>query len=156
MTGINVKDLIVRQASELYIQKHWRQGKPVGEKFSKVSICITHNKVSLLRFISSLNQVCLNNLFKKKKKYTQFGGLDVFGCSLDSVAVLGGKLGDELQQGGALVLHRLSVAAEQRLVLSGEDVDACLQLWQAIPNVVHQQPETGKSAFIHREPRSSS
>lgn len=60
------------------------------------------------------------------KNYTQFSGLDVFGCSLNSVAVLCGELGDELQQGGALVLHRLSVAAEQRLVLSGKDVDTCL------------------------------
>lgn len=72
--------------------------------------------------------------------YSQLRGLDVLGRALDGVAVLCGELGDELQQGGALVLHRLPVAAEQGLVLSRQDVDPRLQLREAVPDVVHQQP----------------
>lgn len=73
-------------------------------------------------------------------EYSQLRGLDVLGRALDGVAVLCGELGDELQQGGALVLHRLPVAAEQGLVLSRQDVDPRLQLREAVPDVVHQQP----------------
>lgn len=102
---------------------------------------LNNRESSLVFFTSSLNQVHSNGWLKK---YSQFCGLDVFGCSFDCVAVLGGELGDELQQGGALVLHGLPVAAEQRLVLSGKNIDACLQLWETIPNVMHQQPETEK------------
>lgn len=70
--------------------------------------------------------------------YSQLCRLDVFGRALDGVAVLCGKLGDELEQGGTLVLHRFPVAAEQGLVLCCQDVDPCLQLRETVSNVMHQ------------------
>lgn len=78
-----------------------------------------------------------------EEEYPQLCRLYVLGRALDGVAVLGGKLGDELQQGGALVLHRLPVAAQQGLVLSRQHVDPRLQLREAVPDVVHQQPGAG-------------
>lgn len=69
---------------------------------------------------------------------SQFCCLDVLGGALDGVAVLCGELGDELQQGGALVLYRFTVAAEQGLVLSCQDVDPCLQLRETVSDVMHQ------------------
>ena len=69
---------------------------------------------------------------------SQFCRLDVFGRALDGVAVLCGELGDELEQGGALVLDWLAVAAEQGLVLGCQDVDPCLQLREAVPDVMHE------------------
>jgi len=74
-------------------------------------------------------------------RYSQLCRLDVFGRALDGVAVLGGKLGDELEQSGALVFHGFTVAAEQGLVLGGQDVDPCLQLGEALSDVMHQQPD---------------
>lgn len=79
-------------------------------------------------------------LWLVEEDYPQFCGLDVLGRALDGVAVLRGKLGDELQQGGALVLHGLSVAAQQGLVLGRQDVDPRLQLREAVSDVVHEQP----------------
>lgn len=70
--------------------------------------------------------------------YSQLCCLDVFGRALDGVAVLRGKLGDELEQGGTLVFDWLAVAAEQGLVLGCQDVDPCLQLREAVSDVMHQ------------------
>ena len=69
---------------------------------------------------------------------SQFSGLDVLGRALYGVAVLCGKLGDELQQRGALVVHGLSVAAQHGLVLGRQHVDPGLQLGQTVPDVVHE------------------
>lgn len=76
------------------------------------------------------------------KGHSQLCRLDVLGGALDGVAVLRGELGNELQQGGALVLHGLAVAAEQGLVLCRQHVDAGLQLGEAVPDVMHQQPDS--------------
>lgn len=111
-----------------------REEKPAGEVQHSMSLHYKH-KSEFIIFNCYNESVCLKN-------YTQFSGLDVFGSSLDSIAVFSRELGDELQQGGTLILHRLAVAAEKRLVLSGKNVDTGLQLWQTIPNMVHQQPET--------------
>lgn len=62
------------------------------------------------------------------------------GCALYRVAVITGEFSDDLQQGGAVVLYRLSVAAEPSLVLGAQHGDAGLQLRQAVPDVVHEQP----------------
>lgn len=59
--------------------------------------------------------------------------------ALDGVAVVRSKLGDDLQQGGALVLHRLPVAAQPRLELGAQCRHARLQLGQAVADVVHEQ-----------------
>lgn len=75
---------------------------------------------------------------KISRRYSQLCCLYVFGRALDGVAVLCGKLGDELKQGGALVFHRLAVAAEQGLVLGCQDVDPCLQLRETVSDVMHQ------------------
>lgn len=75
---------------------------------------------------------------ERRRRYSQLGRLDVFGRALDGVAVLCGELGDELEQGGALVLDGLAVAAEQGLVLSRQDVDPCLELGQTVSDVMHQ------------------
>lgn len=69
---------------------------------------------------------------------SQFGCLNVLGGALDGVAVLGGELGNELEQSGALVLHGLAVAAEQGLVLCRQHIDPCLKLWEAVSDMVHQ------------------
>lgn len=71
---------------------------------------------------------------------SQLRRLDVLGCAFDGATVFGSKLGDELQQRGALVVHRLAVTVEQRLVLRRQDIDPGLQLREAISDVVHQQP----------------
>lgn len=62
----------------------------------------------------------------ERGNYSQLGRLDVLGGALDGVAVLCGELGDDLQQGGALVLHGLAVAAEEGLVLGRQHVDTGL------------------------------
>lgn len=77
----------------------------------------------------------------RKWRHSQLSRLDVLGSALDGVAVLRCELGNELQQGGALVLHRLAVAAEQGLVLGRQHVDAGLQLGEAVADVMHQQPD---------------
>lgn len=77
--------------------------------------------------------------------YSQFRGLDVPGSAFDGVAVVGGELGDDLQQGGAVVFHRLPVAVESGLVLSGEYRDSCLELREAVPDVMHEQSAQGAS-----------
>lgn len=84
------------------------------------------------------------------EEYPQLCRLDVLGRALDGVAVLRGKLGDELQQGGALVLHGLPVAAQQGLVLGRQHVDPRLQLREAVPDVVHQQPGAGGGKDVKR------
>lgn len=68
---------------------------------------------------------------------SQFSCLYVLGRALDGVTVLGGELGDELQQGGALVIYRFTVAAEQGLVLGRQHIDPCFQLRQTVSDVVH-------------------
>lgn len=73
--------------------------------------------------------------------YSQLGRLDVFGRALYGVAVFRGELGDELEQGGALVFHGFTVAAEQGLVLRRQDVDPCLQVGETVSDVMHQQPD---------------
>lgn len=61
------------------------------------------------------------------------------GRALDGVAVIRGKLSDDLQQGGAVVFHWLSVAAQPRLELGTQRRHTCLELGQAVANVVHEQ-----------------
>ena len=78
---------------------------------------------------------------QRQVPHSQLCRLDILGGALDGVAVLGGELGDELQQRGALVLDGLAVAAQQGLVLSRQDVDARLQLGQTVSDVMHQQPD---------------
>lgn len=74
----------------------------------------------------------------RSARYSQLCRLDVFGRALYGVAVLCGELSDELEQGGALVFDGLAVAAEQGLVLGCQDVDPCLQLGEAVSDVMHQ------------------
>lgn len=71
---------------------------------------------------------------------SQLGGLDVSGCSLDGVAVIAGKLGDDLQQGGAVVLYWLPIAVEPWLVLGTQNRHSRFEVWQAVSDVVHEQP----------------
>lgn len=75
---------------------------------------------------------------ERRQPYSQLRRLDVFGRALDGVAVLRGKFGDELEQGGALVFHWFTVTAEQGLVLGCQDVDSRLQLREAVSDVMHQ------------------
>lgn len=84
---------------------------------------------------------------------SQFGGLDVSGRPLDGVAVVAGKLGDDLQQGGAVVLHWLAVAAEPRLVLGTQHRHPRLELWQTVPDVVHEKPAEGFGEVARTGPR---
>lgn len=65
------------------------------------------------------------------------------GRSLDGVAVVAGKLRDDLQQGGAVVLHRLAVALEPRVILGAQHGHAALEVGQAVPDVTHEQPAEG-------------
>lgn len=74
---------------------------------------------------------------------SQLCGLDVSRCSLDGVAVIAGELGDYLQQGGAVVLHRLTIAVEPRLVLGAQHGHPGFKVRQAVPDVVHEQPAEG-------------
>lgn len=62
------------------------------------------------------------------------------GCALYRVAVITGKLCDNLQQGGAVVLDRLAIAVEPSLVLGTQHSHTGLEVWQAVPDVVHEQP----------------
>lgn len=77
------------------------------------------------------------------RRDSQLCRLDVFGCAFDGATVFCSKLGDELQQRGALIVHRLAITVEQRLVLCCQDIDPRLQLRETISDVVHQQPVTG-------------
>lgn len=61
------------------------------------------------------------------------------GCSLYGVAIITGKLGDNLQQGGAVILYWLTVAVEPCLVLSTQHSHSGFEVWQAVPDVVHEQ-----------------
>lgn len=76
------------------------------------------------------------------RRDSQLRCLDVLGRAFDGATVLSSKLGDELQQRGALIIDRLAIAVEQRLVLSCQDIDPGLQLRETISDVVHQQPVT--------------
>lgn len=67
------------------------------------------------------------------------------GSAFDGIAVVGGKLGDDLQQGGAVVFHRLPVAVESGLVLGGEHRDSRLELRETVPDVMHEQSAQGAS-----------
>lgn len=44
-----------------------------------------------------------------------------------------------------MVFHRLPVAVESGLVLGGQHRDACLQLWETVPDVMHEQSAQGAS-----------
>jgi len=61
------------------------------------------------------------------------------GCSLDGVAVITGELGDNLQQGGTVVLYRLPIAIEPCLVLGTQHSHSGFEIWQAVPDVVHEK-----------------
>lgn len=89
----------------------------------------------------------------RRRVNSQFGGLDVSGRPLDGVAVVAGELGDDLQQGGAVVLHRLAVAVEPRLVLGAQHRHPCLEVWQTIPDVVHEKPAEGLGEVARAGPR---
>lgn len=84
---------------------------------------------------------------------SQFGGLDVSGRALDGVAVVAGELGDDLQQGGAVVLHRLAVAVEPRLVLGAQHRHPGLELGQTVPDVVHEEPAESLGQVARPGPR---
>lgn len=77
---------------------------------------------------------------ERERRHSQLGRLDVPGCSLDGVAIITGKLSDNLQQSGAVILHRLTVAVELRLVLGAQHRHPGFEVWQAVPDVVHEQP----------------
>lgn len=66
--------------------------------------------------------------------------MDVSGCSLDGVAVIAGEFGDYLQQGGTVVLYWLAVAVEPCLVLGNQHCHPCFEVWQTVPDVVHEKP----------------
>lgn len=83
--------------------------------------------------------ICFNRKDNQVRWYSQLRCLDVPGCSLYGVAIICGKLGDNLQQSGAVVLHRLTIAVESCLVLGNEYCHSCFELWQAVPDVVHEQ-----------------
>lgn len=76
------------------------------------------------------------------RRDSQLCCLDVLGCAFDGATVFCSKLGDELQQRGALIIDRLAITVEQRLVLRCQDIDPGLQLRETISDVVHQQPVT--------------
>lgn len=76
------------------------------------------------------------------RRDSQLCCLDVLGCAFDGATVFCSKLGDELQQSRALIIDRLAVTVEQRLVLRCQDVDPGLQLRETVSDVVHQQPVT--------------
>lgn len=67
------------------------------------------------------------------------------GSAFDGVAVVGGKLSDDLQQGGAVVFHWLAVAVESGLVLGGEHRDSSLELRETVSDVMHEQSAQGAS-----------
>ena len=69
----------------------------------------------------------------------QLRRLNIPGRTVQRGHVGRGKLGDNLQQRRVLVLHVLSVGVEQRLELRGHNVHSCLQLGQAVADVVHKQ-----------------
>lgn len=52
-----------------------------------------------------------------KVRDSQLCCLDVLGRAFDGATVFCSKLGDKLQQRGALITYRLAVTIEQRLVL---------------------------------------
>lgn len=75
----------------------------------------------------------------KVRSDSQFWGLDVPGSSLNCVAVITGKLGDYLQKGGAVVFYWLAIAVEPCLVLGTQHSHSGFEVWQAVPDVVHEQ-----------------
>lgn len=70
---------------------------------------------------------------------SQLCGLNVPGSSFYGVAVITSELGDDLQQGGALVLNWLAIAVEPCLVLGTQHGHSGFEVWQAVPDVVHKQ-----------------
>lgn len=59
------------------------------------------------------------------------------------MAVIAGEFGDDLKQSGALVFYWLAVAVEPGLVLGAEHGHSGFQVWQAVSDVVHEQPAEG-------------
>lgn len=64
-------------------------------------------------------------------------------CSLNGVAVIAGKFGDDLQESGTVVLHWLPVAVEPCLVLGTQHGHSGLEVRQAVPDVVHEESAEG-------------
>jgi len=89
----------------------------------------------------------------EKQSDSQLGGLDVSGRPLDGVAVVAGELGDNLQQGGTVVFYRLAVVIEPCLVLGAQRGHTGLELWQAIPDVMHEQPAESFGQIARAGPR---
>lgn len=63
--------------------------------------------------------------------------------SLNCVAIITGKLGDNLQKGGAVVFHWLAIAVEPCLVLGNQHCHSGFEVRQAVPDVVHEQSAEG-------------
>lgn len=59
------------------------------------------------------------------------------GCAFNGVAVITGEFGDNLQKGGTLVLHRLAIAVEPRLILCTQHGHTGFEVRKTFPNVVH-------------------
>lgn len=52
-----------------------------------------------------------------------------------------------------MVLHRLAVAVEPRLVLGAQHRHPRLEVWQTVPDVVHEKPAEGLGEVARASPR---